>query len=277
MSSFRISLAIRIGVHVSSDDALSMPMVVCVVLVVGRRNGLNAIDMNPQSIARIAGGCLGTAHDNLRRILLAHDVELPTGAKRSYVRAFDDLVSGNRGGILRAHAEKRRPGPVKTQGIAPAERDNHLTAAFLGAEWFYLAPGFDVRILTGHEIRQIIEKHGLDRDRRVWKKAELVTLFERSVVAIRHTEVRKQVQTAGSFQRNHDINDIVNWEDSDEGDRSELADTPPSSMSWDQHDLRSDAAAVDDAKADDDGDEGGKAEPVLGMLSVHPWTSRLTR
>ncbi len=205
MSSFRISLAIRIGVHVSSDDALSMPMVVCVVLVVGRRNGLNAIDMNPQSIARIAGGCLGTAHDNLRRILLAHDVELPTGAKRSYVRAFDDLVSGNRGGILRAHAEKRRPGPVKTQGIAPAERDNHLTAAFLGAEWFYLAPGFDVRILTGHEIRQIIEKHGLDRDRRVWKKAELVTLFERSVVAIRHTEVRKQVQTAGSFQRNHDV------------------------------------------------------------------------
>lgn len=58
MSSFWLSIAIRIGVHVSSDEALSILMIVCVVLVVGWRSGLNAIDIKPvwPSVARMAGG-----------------------------------------------------------------------------------------------------------------------------------------------------------------------------------------------------------------------------
>lgn len=225
----------------------------------------------PEHLYYLASGfpAVSLTIDHLRLILLTHDVEIPTGCKRSYVRAFNDFVIGNRGGILRAHAEKTRLRGKETQGIPPAERDNHLTAAFLGAEWFYLAPGFDVRILTRREIQEIIEKHGLERDRRAWKKGELVTLFEQSVVTIRDTLVRRQVGTAGKSQRSHNINGIFNQEASDEEDRSELADTPPSSMAWDQHDLRSDAAAVDGAKADDDDDEGGKAAPELGMLFVH--------
>ena len=111
----------------------------------------------------------------LRRIVLARSI-VPKHTRGECLTLFIKFIFGGRGLMLRAraavHGGSVRPTEASTgrdtQSPGP---DNDPTTAFLGEEWYYLAPGFDASILQRAEIPGVSRRIGStvrqDRNRRV--------------------------------------------------------------------------------------------------------------
>lgn len=148
----------------------------------------------------------------LSQIHLAHDLAPVPGCKADLVANFEKSIIRNRGGILKTLAKeaekrgmninagnnqskgKKRQDWVDDVGVGEDENensdgereemesDNECTSGFLDTRFYYLAPGFDPRMLLKRELAVILKSHDVNA---VGGKHELVETFTAVVAGLR--------------------------------------------------------------------------------------------